>query len=174
MATEHAIIVEFPFPGAATTEPLRTPAFTLHPTVKATNIHCDQYTPPHTSRPLNLQRWPASSPATASPNLPSQAPAPPPAFLGEAAKALFLRGIEYLRSQECFPDPTLNAAAWLAAYGAHTIPNFSQTHCAALADPLVLDRFRSEVVTPLVDRHDTSAVFQFLHSVLSAQQITTN
>ena len=66
------------------------------------------------------------------------------------------------------------AEAWLAAYGAHIIPNFSQEHCTALVDPQVIRRFHAEVVTPLNDRHDTEAIFQCFHNVLSAQQLTIN
>ena len=62
----------------------------------------------------------------------------------------------------------------VAAYGAHIIPNFSQEHCTALVDPQVIRRFHAEVVTPLNDRHDTEAIFQFFHNVLSAQQLTVN
>ena len=121
---------------------------------------------------LSQPTGPATSPAAVSPDLPSQAPAPPPPFLGAAAKSLFLTGIEFLHSQECIADPNLSAEAWLAAYGAHIIPHFSQAHCTALVDPRVTSRFHDDVVTPL--SHDTEAVFQFFHNVLSAQQLTVN
>ena len=83
-----------------------------------------------------------------------------------AAKSLFLSGIEYLHSQDCIADPNLSAEAWLAAYA--IIPNFSQEHCTVLVDSQVIRRFHDEVVTPLSARHDTEAVFQFFHNVLSA------
>jgi len=65
-------------------------------------------------------------------------------------------------------DPNLSAEAWLAAYGAHIIPNFSQEHCTALVDPQVIRRFHAEVVTPLSTRHDTEAIFQFFHTWMTA------
>ena len=186
LTTEHAILAEFPYPTADTTDPLTSARYTLlpasgshffaRPSHSQGHKHPLRSSPPapHISTPLCLQRWPSTSPAAVSPNLPSQASSPPPQFLGAAAKSLFLSGIEYLHSQDCIADPNLSAEAWLAAYGAHIIPNFSQEHCTVLVDPQVIRRFHDEVVTPLSTRHDTEAVFQFFHNVLSAQQLTIN
>ena len=186
LTTEHAILAEFPYPTLDTTDPLTSTRYTLLPAAGshffARSSHSQGHKhplrpsppAPHIPTPLCLQRWPSASPAAASPDLPSQASSPPPQFLGAAAKSLFLSGIEYLHSQDCIADPNLSAEAWLAAYGAHIIPNFSQEHCTALVDPQVIRRFHEEVVTPLSTRHDTEAIFQFFHNVLSAQQLTIN
>ena len=186
LTTEHAILAEFPYPTADTTDPLTATRYTLIPAAGshffARSSHSQGHKhrlrplPPssHIPFPLCLQRWPPTSPAAVSPDLPSQAPAPPPPFLGAAAKSLFLSGIDYLHSQDCIADPNLSAEAWLAAYGAHIIPNFSQAHCTALVDPHVTSRFHEEVVTPLSTRHDTEPFFQFFHNVLSAQQLAIN
>ena len=186
LTTEHAILAEFPYPTLDTTDPLTSTRYTLLPAAGshffARSSHSQGHkhplrpSPPasHIPAPLCLQRWPSTSPAAVSPDLPSQASSPPPQFLGAAAKSLFLSGIEYLHSQDCIADPNLSAEAWLAAYGAHIIPNFSQEHCTAPVDPQVIRRFHDEVVTPLSTRHDTEAIFQFFHNVLSAQQLTIN
>ena len=137
----------------------RLPAHTFLPAPRSQgHKHPLRSLPPssHIPLPLCLQRWTPTSPAAVSPDLPSQAP-----VLGAAAKSLFFSGIDYLHSQDCIADPNLSAEGWLAAYGAHVIPNFAQAHCTALVDPHVTSRFHEEVVTPLSTRHDTEAVFQF-------------
>ena len=53
-------------------------------------------------------------------------------------------------------------------------PTLSPIFPRALVDPQVIRRFHAEVVTPLSTRHDTEAIFQFFHNVLSAQQLTIN
>ena len=125
--TEHAILAEFPYPTSDTTDPLTSTRYTLIPAAGshffARSSHSQGHrhplrpSPPasHIPAPLCLQRWPSTSPAAVSPDLPSQVSSPPPQFLGATVKSLFLSGIEYLHSQDCIADPNLSAEARLMA-----------------------------------------------------------
>ena len=119
-----------------------------------------------------VQRWPPSSPATSSPDLPEYEFPPPPAFLSPGAKQLYQQGIDYLHSQEChLYHSELKPEDWLAAYGATVVPNFTEQILGALLHSSVLDEFASEIVEPLANRHDTTHVYNYLHRTLSAQQV---
>ena len=119
--------------------------------------------------PLTIQRWPASSPATSSPDLPEFEIPPPPEFLSQHAQQLYRQGIDFLHSQDCLYHPDLTPEAWLAAYGATVIPNFTEQILGALLDPSVLAEFASEIVDSLANRHDTTQVFNLSapHSLCS-------
>ena len=154
LVTEHSRVVEFPFPTAAATL-IEARGFGLRP-VSGSHL---------------IQRWPTSSPATASPDLPEYESPPPPAFLSTGAQHLYQQGIDYLHSQECLYHSELKPEDWLAAYGATVVPNFTEQILGALLDSSVLAEFASEIVEPLANRHDTTHVFNYLHRTLSAQQV---
>ena len=92
LTTEHAILAEFPYPTLDTTDPLTSTRYTLLPAAGshffARSSHSQGHkhplrpSPPasHIPAPLCLQRWPSTSPAAVSPDLPSQASSPPPNF----------------------------------------------------------------------------------------------
>ena len=95
---EHPRVVEFPFP-TATASLLESQGFGLWP-VSVSHffarpshgighkhpIRASTPTPPP-PRPLKIQRWPVSSPATSTPELPEYQLPPPPAFLSPKAQS---------------------------------------------------------------------------------------
>ena len=121
--------------------------------------------------PLTIQRWPPSSPATFSPDLPEYQDPPPPTFLSANAQQLYQLGIDYLHSQECLYDSSLKPEDWLAAYCAKIVPNFTEQILGALLDSSAFDEFASEIVEPLANRHDTTHVYNYFHRTLSAQEV---
>ena len=182
LLTEHSRVVEFPFPTAAATlieargfrlRPVSGSHFFARPSHGIGHKHPIRSSTPNPPPPLPLtiQRWPTSSPATSSPDLPEFESPPPPAFLSPGAQHLYQQGIDYLHSQECLYQSELKPEDWLAAYGATVVPNFTeQILLGALLDSSVLAEFASEIVEPLANRHDTTQVFNYLHRTLSAQQ----
>ena len=121
--------------------------------------------------PLTIQRWPPSSPATSSPDLPEYEFPPPPTFLSANAQELYQQGIDYLHSQECLYHSSLKPEDWLAAYCAIIVPDFTEQILGALLDSPALDEFASEIVEPLANRHDTTHVYNYFHRTLSAQEV---
>ena len=182
LVTEHSRVVEFPFPTAAATlieargfglRPVSGSHFFARPShgIGHKNPIRSSTPNPPPPLPLTIQRWPTSSPATSSPDLPEYESPPPPAFLSPGAQHLYRQGIDYLHSQDCLYQPELKPEDWLAAYGATVVPNFTEQILGALLDSSVLAEFASEIVEPLANRHDTTQVFNYLHRTLSAQQV---
>ena len=182
LLTENSKIVEFPFPTAADglveargfgLRPVSGSHFFTRPSHGLGHKHPIRSSTPHPPPPLPLpiQRWPATSPATTSPDLPEYEDPPPPDFLSTGAKHLYMQGINYLHSQDCLYNSALKPEDWLAAYGAIIVPDFTEQILGALLDSSVVSEFATEIVEPLANRHDTTQVFNFLHRTLSAQQI---
>ena len=117
LTTEHAILAEFPYPTADTTDPLTSTRYTLIPAAGshffARSSHSQGHKhplhplppSPHIPVPLCLQRWPATSPAAVSPDLPSQAPAPPP-FSAQRLSPFSSVALNFSTHRNASPTPT--------------------------------------------------------------------
>ena len=182
LVTEHSRIVEFRYPTATDTlieargfglRPVSGSHFFARPSHGLGHKHPIRASTPNPPPPLPLpiQRWPPSSPATSSPDLPEYEDPPPPAFLSANAQQLYQLGIDYLHSQECLYDSSLKPEDWIAAYCAKIVPNFTEQILGALLDSSALDEFASEIVEPLANRHDTTHVYNYFHRTLSAQEV---
>ena len=182
LVTEHSRIVEFRYPTATDTlieargfglRPVSGSHFFARPSHGLGHKHPIRASTPNPPPPLPLpiQRWPPSSPAISSPDLPEYEDPPPPAFLSANAQQLYQLGIDYLHSQECLYDSSLKPEDWIAAYCAKIVPNFTEQILGALLDSPALDEFASEIVEPLANRHDTTHVYNYFHRTLSAQEV---
>ena len=182
LLTENSKIAEFPFPTAAEAlieargfglRPVSGSHFFARPSHGIGHKHPIRSSTPNPPPPLPLliQRWPASSPATTSPDLPEYEEPPPPDFLSAGAQHLYLQGIDYLHSQECLYHSNLKPEDWLAAYGAIIVPDFTEQILGALLDSSVVSEFPTEIVEPLANRHDTTHVFNYLHPTYIAPSL---
>ena len=178
LLTENSKIVEFSFPTAADglieargfgLRPASGSHFFIRPSHGLGYKHSIRsFTPkPLPPLPLPIQRWPATSPATTSPDLPDYEEPPPPDFLSTGTKNLYMQCINYLHSQDCLYHPTLKPEDWLAAYSAIIVSDFTEQILGALLDSSVVSEFSTEIVEPLATRHDTTHVYSFLHRTLS-------
>ena len=178
LVTEHSRIAQFRYPTAADTliegrgfglRPVSGSHFFARPSHGLGHKHpIKSSTPnPPPPLPLTIQRWPPSSPATSSPDLPEYEST----FLSANAQELYQQGIDYLHFQECLYHSSFKPEDWLAAYCAIIVPDFAEQILGALLDSPALDEFASEIVEPLANRHDTTHVYDYFHRTLSAQEV---
>ena len=118
LTTEHAILAEFPYPTLDTTNPLTSTRYTLLPAAGshffARSSHSQGHkhplrpSPPasHIPAPLCLQRWPSTSPAAVSPDLPSQASSPPPNFSVQRLSPFSSVALNISTHRTASPTPT--------------------------------------------------------------------